>query len=385
MSYTVIQGDARKTGLPDAFFHCVATSPPYFGLREYGDDDREIGDEKTPDEYIEEMRKVGREVWRVLREDGTWWLNLGDSYAGSWGNQGRKETRGGQRAVNAPMIQRVGRNAHDVACAMGDDCTCGAREQQIYQQKVSRTGACDYGVRAKSLIMVPHRVALALQADGWIVRAMVPWFKMSGMPENVHDRPTVMPECVFLLSRAPSYFWDAEAVRQPSGRNIRTADMFRAALDEYELHMAHIRENGGLLLSPDGDPLVFMVNPSGSSGGHFATWPPRLVAPMIKASTSERGCCAECGAQWQRVEAEVFVQRCECNAGDPVPCRVLDPFAGSGTTMQVCEALGRNSWGVELMAKNIPIIGERLKERLEPESMKPTRKQQDQNKQFTMW
>jgi hypothetical protein len=135
-------------------------------------------------------------------------------------------------------------------------------------------------------------------------------------------------------------------------------------------------------------------------------WPPRLVAPMIKASTSEKGCCPNCGAQWLRVVERVggtqgkamqspkylqdggaytstlgnnqatyvangFSPSCECNAGDPVPCRVLDPFAGSGTTMQVCEALGRDSWGVELMAKNIPIISERLKEKLDPKLMQP--------------
>jgi hypothetical protein len=400
MAYHVINADARATGLPDAFFHCVATSPPYFGLREYGDDDREIGDEKTPAEYVTEIVKVGREVRRVMRDDGVWWLNLGDSFG-----------------------------------------------------------------PGKSLLMIPQRVALALQDDGWIVRAHIPWFKASCMPESVRDRPTVAHEYVFQLVKQPRYFWDPDAVRVGSdvhvrkgvphkltqmegykglaggtlkrdpnepygfardivtvGRNIRTSDFFNAGLDEYEAHIAHVRENGGMMLSPEGDPLAFLVNPVGSKLAHFAMWPPKLVKPMILSSTSEKGCCPQCGAQLARVVEKTgevvssyagghimkgsmarsrnrtradlsvrepdgwghlpknvlrdrgFSPSCECNAGDPVPCRVLDPFAGSGTTMQVCEALGRDSWGVELMAKNLPIIAERMKETLDPQTMKPTKK-----------
>jgi hypothetical protein len=414
MTTHIIQGDARQTGLPNAHFHCVATSPPYFGLREYGDDEREIGDEKTPDEYIDEMRKVGREVCRVLRDDGTWWLNLGDSFAGS-GTSGNR----GTSSLNGTLDH----------------------QKNTSHQKPKTTRA---DVPSKNLLMIPQRVALALQADGWIVRAQIPWVKASCMPESVRDRPTVAHEYVFLLVKSQRYFWDADAVRMPSTevgtsqrfstkrasgygvkpsgnetdpskgersstRNLRTSDFFHAGLDEYERHLARVRENGGLLLSPEGDPLAFMVNPVGNKLAHFAMWPPRLVAPMIKASTSEKGCCPKCGAQCARIvdREPGFVARretndgvrgnrygsaknaqyrgigitrattlgfspsCECNAGDPIPCRVLDPFAGSGTTMQVCEALGRDSWGVELMAKNIPIIGERLKEKLDPELMKP--------------
>jgi hypothetical protein len=307
--------------------------------------------------------------------------------------------------------------------------------------------------------MIPQRVALALQDDGWIVRAQIPWVKASCMPESVRDRPTVAHEYVFLLAKSQRYFWDADAVRMPharvwdasnggsiakndaasarlanaklrhqanahsgtypvpnpNGRNVRTSDFFNAGLDEYERHLAYVRENGGLLLSDDGDPLAFLVNPVGNKLAHFAMWPPRLVAPMIKASTSEKGCCPKCGAQWARVvelrgetardkasqrgwsnkadgnglsrqgfdysgahgdnirsrETLGFSPSCECNVGDPIPCRVLDPFAGSATTLQVCEALGRDSWGVELMAKNIPICEERLREKLDPETMKP--------------
>lgn len=415
MTHHVINADARATGLPDAFFHCVATSPPYFGLREYGDDDREIGDEKTPAEYVAEMVKVGREVRRVMRDDGVWWLNLGDSFAS--GEVGRHDYATGNRI--GPDKQAV----H------------GARKH------AKRTT----GLLSKNLLMIPQRVALALQDDGWIIRAQIPWVKASAMPESVRDRPTVAHEYVFQLVKQQRYFWDPDAVRMPvsqttgarawrrifdpskikkaaelkeagvgggnngrrdpnaTGRNIRTSDFFHAGLDELQAHIAYVRENGGMMLSDEGDPLAFMVNPVGSKLAHFAMWPPKLVKPMILSSTSEKGCCPKCGAQWTRVverqrrptrpgnvlkananRADAgnpmrhecatttlgFSPSCECNAGDPIPCRVLDPFAGSGTTMQVCEALGRDSWGVELMAKNIPIIGERMKEKLDPQTMK---------------
>ena len=424
MTWNIINADARDTGLPDRHFHTIATSPPYFGLREYGDDDREIGDEATPDEYIAEMVKVGREAWRVMRDDGTWWLNLGDSYS-SPGGSGNRHTS----SLNGTLDHQ--------------------KNTSHQSPRRSTIGS------PKNLLMIPQRVALALQADGWTVRAQIPWIKASCMPESVRDRPTTAHEYVFLLAKSQRYFWDADAVRVPhaettdmvrqresnfkknntigashvrsmqgnpeivlsqNGRNIRTSDFFNLGLDAYQRHIAHIREQGGLLLSPDGDPLAFLVNPIGNKLAHFAMWPPRLVAPMIKASTSEKGCCPKCGAQWVRVvkrapgidrdrvsrpDADVpgrsgnglsgkldlsgqkqaewkqnnpeidigFSPSCECNAGDPVPCRALDPFAGSGTTLQVCEALGRDSTGVELMAKNLPIVHERMATRLHPDDL----------------
>jgi DNA modification methylase len=430
MTYHVINADARATGLPDAFFHCVATSPPYFGLREYGDDDREIGDEKTPAEYVAEMVKVGREVRRVMRNDGVWWLNLGDSFASAGsGPQGDSPTARPGNRIAAEQAKRKDKNAGGT-------------------------------IKNKSLLMIPQRVALALQDDGWIIRAQIPWVKASAMPESVRDRPTVAHEYVFQLVKQPRYFWDPDAVRvehaignggrqraalretfdyantdrkvrhvgnghanlddchyNPNGRNIRTSDFFHAGLDELQSHIAHVRENGGMMLSDEGDPLAFLINSVGSKLAHFAMWPPKLVKPMILSSTSEKGCCPQCGAQWRRdtrshteapaerpgnkpirymaaavagqgqtnmshsnlgmvkrVETIGFSPSCECNAGDPVPCRVLDPFAGSGTTLQVCESLGRDSWGVELMAKNLPIIDERMKEKLDPQTMKPAKK-----------
>lgn len=428
MTINIIHGDARSTGLLDKHYHACITSPPYFGLREYGDDDREIGDESTPEEYVSEMVAVGREVRRVLRDDGTWWLNLGDSYNSSPSNQ--QSGASFDRPSREGAFRTAGRRKRD-----GGD------------------------VPAKGLIGIPWRVALALQADGWILRAAIPWIKANPMPESVRDRPTVAHEYVFLLSKQARYFWDVDAVRAPNaiktvqdkrigteriadfeqagddygrgtsasrrlarnatggtnGRNLRTSDFFHAGIDainDFAKHARDVRENGGLLLSPDGDPLAFLVNPAGSKLAHFAMWPPRLVAPMIKASTSENGCCPACGAPWTRTvdrqpgihgvskRASKFIQEggahtstlghggklhgasrtlgfrqsCACPPANPVPCRVVDIFAGSGTTAQVARVLGRDCDLVELMAKNLPIIEQRLRDELDPETMKPVKR-----------
>lgn len=421
----VVHGDARSTGLPDKHFHACVTSPPYFGLREYGDDDREIGDEPTPEEYVAAIVDVGREVRRVLRDDAVWMLNLGDSFVGS---------RAGPAGVSA-----------DVAAARDGRQTRGTMRE---------VG----GLRPKSLIGVPWRVAFALQADGWILRAAIPWIKANPMPESVRDRPTVAHEYVFMLVKQPRYFWDPDVVRQTQtaisearatradhrtkegrvdaymgkppagihaerdtsvGRNIRTSDFFGAGLDtieDFAEHVARIREEGGLMLSPDGNPLAFMVNPVPNKLAHFAMWPPRLVAPMIKAATSERGCCPICGVPLVRtVETREVADRyptydskkrpygnglfgrakraaggstlvlheridrgfhpsCSCPPAAPVPCRVLDPFGGSGTTAQVARELGRDCTLVELMEKNLAVIDQRLAERLDPETMKPRKR-----------
>jgi hypothetical protein len=308
MTVRIIQGDARSTGLPDRSVHCIATSPPYWGLRSYLSKDdpakaSEIGAEPTPDAYVESMRAVGRECHRVLRDDGVMWLNLGDTYSG-----------GGRTGVSAQIGGNTGA-AQDV----GADC----------------------GLPGGNIVGIPWRVAFALQADGWILRAAIPWVKANAMPESVKNRPTVAHEYVFMFAKRAGYFYDADAVRVgvcaasldfdrryeggqylaqtakrngdrndsersrmganvSAGRNLRTSDFMNAALDEYEAHIKRVRAEGGLLLSPEGEPLTFLVNPVANSLGHFAMWPPKLVAPMILAGTSGRGCCPTCGAQWKR-------------------------------------------------------------------------------------
>jgi hypothetical protein len=400
--------------IADGSIHCVATSPPYWGLRSYlAKDDpakaSEIGSEPTPDGYVASMVAVGREVRRVLREDGTWWLNLGDGYA-----------------ANVGM-------GHGGRHAQGDKWGGTSADKR------------GIGLPPKSLLLMPFRVALALQADGWILRAAIPWVKHGTcMPESVQDRPTTAHETVFLLARSERYYFDADAVRvgaqirtesaapirrqteggtdrrrmgggddglgvNPAGRNIRTSDFHATSLDaieadlaSYLTHVRHARAAGGLLLTPEGSPSAFLVNPVPSPYKHFAMWPPALVKPMILASTSERGCCPACGAGWRRVvergAIEVhpvrgghqpprmrvteagdsrsgidgsslgmdrkrtdlgFAPSCSCPPAPPVPCTVLDPFAGTSTTLRVADDLGRHAVGYELNAAYLPIGAER--------------------------
>ena len=219
----ILIGDARTRlrELEPGCVHCAVTSPPYYGLRSYGGHGEEIGDEDTHDClawardvgacgrcYVCEIVAVCDEVWRVLRADGTAWLNLGDSYAGSWGNQRRKAERGTQRAINGPMIQKV----HDGRYAIRD----------------SNTGWCPPGIRPKNKLLMPARVALALQVRGWIVRQDIVWAKPAPMPESVADRPTTAHETVLLLTRAGDYFYDAAAIaeRGEEPGRVRKVDVF---------------------------------------------------------------------------------------------------------------------------------------------------------------
>jgi DNA modification methylase len=385
------QGDARKLPWPDGFFHAVITSPPYFGLRKYGSGPNEIGTEPTPDAYVASLVEVGREVRRVLRDDGSWWLNIGDSYAndekwgGASGNKQTKELHGNSGSGN----------------------------------RAKRTT----GVAPKNLFLIPARVALALQAEGWIVRAEVPWMKANAMPSPVQDRPNVAHETIYLLAKSPRYFFDLDAVRREyaderggnpggkgvsernvggrsdgftsigsgwrqtaSGRSLRTTDFYQESLDMLRRDLARLDAEGGMLVSPEGDPLALDIPTMASSLEHFAMWPPRLVAEMVKASTSERGACAACGAPWARVvERTKTVRRpsdrepelraacveertvgwkasCACPPGEPVPCRVLDPFGGAGTTAAVAEALGRDGYHVELNPEYLTLPDARRRE-----------------------
>jgi DNA modification methylase len=320
--YLLLRADARHIPLKSKSIHCCACSPPYFGLRNY-DDARQIGLEPTPWDFVEAIRAVGREVWRVLRDDGSWWLNLGDSYSSQCG------PTGGHKGLAAAQETCDGR-PRDAANASRMNGKAGGRFVR------------DTGLAPKQLIGIPWRVAFALQADGWYVRANPPWIKPSPMPESTTDRPNVAHESVFLLTKSPRYYFDMDAVRMPSasatlardaytrvtsgkdgeyavvhdhetpsnpnGRHLRTNDFFTAGLDSliehhesYVAHLRHVRDNGGLMLSEGGDPLAFWLSTRSYSGAHFATWPERLVRLMVLASTSRAGCCPECGKPWERV------------------------------------------------------------------------------------
>lgn len=287
---TQLYGDCRDVlpTLPAESVHLIITSPPYFGLRAYSDDPREIGREPTPEAYIANLVAVFREARRVLRGDGVLVLNLGDSYAGSWGNYAPNGIKGTQRPKNEGG-ERWERPAY------GDTTTLPATA---------------YAGKPKDKLLIPHRVALALQADGWYVRSDLPWLKRNAMPESVTDRPSVAHEYVFILAKSERYWWDAEAIRvatiseapagnkqamnrgrlgregwsfdparsiPESGRNYRTTDPWFASLDAEIAatrarlaELERIRERGGLLTDDEGEALALPVNPRPYSGARQA-------------------------------------------------------------------------------------------------------------------
>lgn len=299
-----IIGDCREV-LPTMeanSVHTCVTSPPYWGLRDYGHAGQ-MGLEETPDAYVESMVDVFREVRRVLRDDGTLWLNLGDKYAGSWGNQGRKSERGGQRPVTTGMITPV--------------------SDGRYPSKPSNTGTipAGTGLKPKDLVGIPWRVAFALQADGWCLRSDIIWHKPNPMPESVTDRPTRAHEYVFLLSKSRRYYYGFDAIKekgQASGRGVRASG--NGMSDSYTVPGDRNKRT------------VWTVSSQPYSGAHFATYPPDLIKPCIMAGAPEGGV-------------------------------VLDPFFGSGTTGSVAESLGRRWIGIEVNPDYEGLIRERTAQR----------------------
>lgn len=373
MKHEILVGDVLDglRAMPDASVQCVVTSPPYWGLRDYGVEGQ-IGLEPTPEEYVERMVGVFREVRRVLRDDGVIWVNLGDSYTS--GNRVGNGTREG-------YLQATNRGAGG---------TCDAPRYPTPP-----------GLKPKDLVGIPWRVAFALQADGWTLRSDVIWNKPNQIPESVTDRPTKSHEYVFLLAKQERYFYDADAVHEPT-----TSDRVRGPA----LHPSKdTNGNDGLCRRPIGGGrnrrTVWEIATQPTPEAHFATFPEALVEPCIKAGTSERGCCPECGAPWRRVTVSRRVMRhelpttdpnyrpsrytrkaaghddyakgggqayrqtttagwaptCTCNAGDPVPCTVLDPFGGSGTVAKVARDLGRSSILIELNPAYVGIMKKRLR------------------------
>jgi site-specific DNA-methyltransferase (adenine-specific) len=227
----IITGDCRDAlaTLPEQSIHCCITSPPYFGLRDYGID-KQIGLEQTPEAFVAEMVTVFREVRRVLRDDGTLWLNLGDSYArtGGWSsNDGLDGLARGESGRAKSNIQ-AGTNG---------------------QRRPS-------GLKEKDLVGIPWRVALALQADGWYLRQDIIWHKPNPMPESATDRCTKAHEYVFLMAKSERYYFDGNSIRQPSGANQRS---------------------------------VWKVNTKPFKGAHFATFPTELVLPCVLAGCPAGG------------------------------------------------------------------------------------------------
>lgn len=299
--------DKALRNIPDEFVHCVVTSPPYYQLRDYGSAEQ-IGQESSPEEYVKNLVSTFREVRRVLRKDGTVWLNLGDTYA-------------------ANRTYQVADNKHkDVGNSRG------ARVPQ--------------GLKPKDLMGIPWRVALALQADGWWLRSDIIWHKTNAMPEAVKDRPTLSHEYFFLFSKSQKYFYDHIAV-QEDAKWERWGD--QSVVKEQPGRAGWIRPNSkeGLQERKKRNRRSVWSTPTANyKGAHFAVFPESLISPAIQAATSERGGCAKCGCPRMR-DKDAWKALCECEC-ETVPCIILDPFLGSGTTAIVARKLGRDVIGIDI-------------------------------------
>lgn len=295
-------GDALRElrKVPDETFHCVLTSPAYWGLRDY-QARGQYGLEATPALYVRRLVRLFREVRRVLREDGTVWLNLGDSYAGK---------PGGYQGKN------------------------GARASRTFTARISLPKGGD-GLKPKDLVGIPWRTALALQADGWWLRSEIIWAKPNPMPESVADRPTKSHEQVFLLSKASNHYFNGPAIAEPCSEPNWTRDYNKAGLKanaanaklQETLPKGRVISGGDTRRARD----VWTIAGEPYGGAHFATMPTELARRCILAGCPEGGV-------------------------------VLDPFFGSGTTGQVAEALGRLWFGIELNREYAPLIAQRTKQ-----------------------
>lgn len=333
----IYQGDVLGVlcAWPAAFVHCVVTSPPYWALRNYGVEGQ-LGLEKTPTEYIIKMREVFREVWRVLRPNGTLWLNMGDCYISNSSNgwQGKNSKKNGRVPVT-PIANKK----------QGD------------------------GLKNKDLVGMPWRLALALQADGWYLRRDIIWHKKNPMPEAVRDRPTTAHEYLFLLSKRSRYYYDAAAIKEPVTDNAHRRGLgvnpkcagwadgpgSHSTIEHARSGKDSGRESRGLLASTKfGRGPGWRVRQNASFSGavkdifalrnkrsvwtlstqpckeaHFSTFPEKLVEPCILAGTMVGGI-------------------------------VLDPFMGAGTTALVAARLNRRYLGIELNPEYIVMAERRV-------------------------
>jgi DNA modification methylase len=445
---SILNANALHIPLRDRSVQCVVTSPPYWGLRDYGtpplvwggdplcDHDwianryytgqtasvsssdafidageanaerlkkgrwREnntcskcdawlgnLGLEPTPEMFVDHLVMVFREVKRVLRDDGTLWMNLGDSYATA--------QKGGDKA------------------SPGDKSYTNKGGLAIPYRQIN------HGLKPKDLVGIPWMVAFALRADGWYLRSDIIWAKPNPMPESVTDRPTKSHEYLFLLTKSPRYFYDAEAIKEPATEKNWTSRYDRAeegqkSLPTEKINGIRVRHPAGWKsgngshgsIHEDGrDEIdgskrnrrtVWNIATSPYPGAHFATFPPALVEPCILSGTSERGCCPECGAPWERIveakrenyqtredrqvatggamsggvgknftdttwETTGWQPTCDHEA-EPIPCTVLDPFAGTATVGKVCGQHRRSFVGLELKFDYIGLANKRTSE-----------------------
>ena len=308
MSVKILIGDCRNLlrEMPEKSVHTCVTSPPYFGLRDYGMDDQ-IGLEQTPEAFVAEMVAVFREVKRVLRDDGTLWLNLGDSYASYRDGKATPDTtRGDSEGTLVPKGSAKNRMASTFAGS---------------------------SIKHKDLIGIPWRVAFALQADGWYLRQDIIWHKPNPMPESVTDRCTKAHEYIFLLSKSPQYYFDHEAIKEP----VANSSISRLSQNNLPNQLGSDRvpfKTNGTMKAVGNNEIrnkrsVWTITTKPFKGAHFATFPPDLIEPCILAGCPEGG-------------------------------TVLDPFGGAGTTGLVASNHNRNSILCELNPKYAQLALDRI-------------------------
>jgi len=288
---TILFGDAAAwlRMLDTDSVHCCVTSPPYFNLRDYSTPGQ-LGREATPEEYVEKLVEVFRAVRRVLRPDGTLWLNIGDSY-----------TSGGRKTRDF--------------------------DKKLPARSVDQRPRTPVGMKPKDLIGIPWMLAFALRSDGWYLRQDIIWHKPNATPESVRDRCTKSHEYIFLLTRSERYYFDADAIREPFTTPPRTGirRSYRSGcVSSFDMEHGHLKQSGnfaGLPLNPAGKNKrdVWTINTSSFKGAHFAVFPEKLVEPCILAGCPQGGI-------------------------------VLDPFMGSGTTGVAAKRLGRGFIGIDINA-----------------------------------
>lgn len=380
---SLFHGDVREVcgRLPKKSAHCIVTSPPYYGLRDYGVEGQ-LGSEKTPEEYLDNMVAVFMAAAEVLRDDGTIWLNIGDSYNhdAKWG--------GRSGGVN--------------------------EEEKGYPRRRVRGNS---GCKPKELLGIPWRLALALSDAGLYLRGEVIWHKRSPMPESVGDRPTRAHEQIFLFSKQPKYFYDdfASSEEVTGGAHSRGAGGNPKAMSvPYGDGKGGTKANEKFsqavvdLVERRNMRTVWSLSSYSFKGAHFATFPPELVRRCLSAGVSEAGCCSECGAPYKRIihkerkptrpgcnskatsasqnedspyhdtrgtiignrdprrhttvkECVGWSTTCKHAISRPNPCIVFDPFHGAGTTMMVANRLKLNYFGIDISQKYLDLSIERLR------------------------
>jgi DNA modification methylase len=371
----ILIGDVRERlkELPDQSINCCVTSPPYWGLRDYGNDGQ-IGLEQTPDAFIAELVSVFSEVKRVLRDDGTLWLNIGDSYA---------SFRDGKATPDTSRGQSTG--------TLVDKGKASNRKASTFANSP---------IKHKDLVGIPWMLAFALRADGWYLRQDIIWHKPNPMPESVMDRCTKAHEYIFLLTKSPKYYFDNEAIKEPSAQLGKTNIRFGGNKYGDSDDPKHATKSGNTYTDTGkrNKRSVWSIPVRPFKGAHFATFPTTLIEPCILAGTSDYGICNQCGTSYERIMVKGatperktrdktlgvypgrksttrlnsvdmavvpkthtgWKQMCKCESSEPVPSTVLDPFFGAGTTGLVAQRHNRKWIGCELNPEYAAIAQARI-------------------------